>query len=472
MRRSYDEMKKAIEVSYENQKRKQKRRRIALFTVLPLLVVAALCLGYAVQPFDKAPSGKDVLGISGDAPTLSTDDTESVHSAPPIKGVSVSLTKGVDKGTATEAVIDAEFIKAYNEFSLALFKDNVKKGESALSSSLSALLALAMTANGADGNTKAQMEKVLCGMDADSLNAYLYSLVKMLAEDEKAKVNIANSIWVRDDGRFTPRMEFLQTNATYYDADVYKAPFDETTVEDINDWVSEETLGMIEKVIDGISPAQIMFLINAIAFEAEWYYPAEAVNEKGFTMANGSEKTVEFMTFTHEHKLIQTENANGVIKGYQGGKYSFLVLMPDEDEDIYSYINSLDADAYMQALNSTTNRSVHLLMPKFSYSCSMDLIPSLAKMGMKDAFDPNFANFSRLGKSERGNIYISGVKQDTFIEVAEKGTKAAAVTSVIFSDTAADGDEPYRLVLDRPFVYAIIENSTGMPLFMGALTNM
>ena len=137
------------------------------------------------------------------------------------------------------------------DFAIRLFKEANENGENTLISPLSVLCALAMTANGAEGETLTQMESVL-GMSVEELNLYLYTYVNSLPEGEKYKLSLANSIWFTDDARFNVSRDFLQANADYYGADVYKAPFNKQTMRDINNWVKNETDGMIPKVLDEI----------------------------------------------------------------------------------------------------------------------------------------------------------------------------------------------------------------------------
>ena len=170
------------------------------------------------------------------------------------------------------------------DFAVRLFKASEKNGKNTLISPLSVLCALAMTANGAKGETRAQMESVL-GMSVEELNFYIYSYMKNLPQGEKYKLSLANSIWFTDDERFTVNQDFLQINADYYGADIFKAPFNKQTCKDINTWVKNKTDGMIPEILDEIPAGAIMYLVNALAFEAEWpeFYEESDVRDKKFT---------------------------------------------------------------------------------------------------------------------------------------------------------------------------------------------
>ena len=180
-----------------------------------------------------------------------------------------------------------------------------------------------MTANGAKEETLAQMESVL-GMTKDELNIYLYSYMKKLPNGEKYKLSLANSIWFTDDESFTVNRDFLQTNADYYGADIYKSPFDQKTCKEINKWVEDNTDGMIPEILDEINSEAVMYLVNALAFDAEWakLYRESSVKYGKFTKEDGSEQNVELM-YNTENVYLEDDNASGFMKYYKDGKYAW-----------------------------------------------------------------------------------------------------------------------------------------------------
>lgn len=193
------------------------------------------------------------------------------------------------------------------DFAVRLFKTSEESGKNTLISPLSVLYALAMTANGAKGETRAQMESVL-GMSVEELNFYLYNYMKNLPQDEKYKLSLANSIWFTDDQRFSVNQDFLQTNADYYGADIFRAPFNKQTCKDINTWVKNKTDGMIPEILDEIPAEAIMYLVNALAFEAEWseVYNKDAVRDGNFTKEDGTKQNVDFM-YSEEGCFLEDE---------------------------------------------------------------------------------------------------------------------------------------------------------------------
>ncbi len=359
------------------------------------------------------------------------------------------------------------------DFAIRLFKASNESGENTLISPLSVLCALAMTANGAEEETLAQMEEVL-GMTTDELNLYLYSYMKNLPQGDKYKLSLANSIWFTDDERFTVNHDFLQTNADYYGADIYKAPFDKQTLKDINNWVKQNTDGMIPEILDQIPPEAIMYLVNALAFEAEWseIYEKNQVRDGEFTKEDGTKQDVEFMYGT-EGTYLEDENATGFMKRYKGGKYAFVAMLPNEGVSVSEYIASLNGESLNALLANPQYATVHTSIPKFETEYKVEMAEILKGMGMTEAFDMYNADFEGLGTSTGGNIYISRVLHKTYISVGEKGTKAGAATVVEMADgAAAEPTEPKEIYLDRPFVYMLIDCENNIPFFIGTLMDV
>ena len=359
------------------------------------------------------------------------------------------------------------------DFAIRLFKASNENGKNTLISPLSVLCALAMTANGAEEETLAQMEEVL-GMTTDELNLYLYSYLKNLPQGDKYKLSLANSIWFTEDERFTVNQDFLQTNADYYGADIYKAPFDKQTLKDINNWVKQNTDGMIPEILDQIPPEAIMYLVNALAFEAEWseIYEKHQVKDGEFTKEDGTKQDVKFM-YGSEGTYFEDEKATGFMKRYKGGKYAFVAMLPNEGVSVSEYIASLDGESLNALLANPQYGTVHTSIPKFETEYKVEMSEILQDMGMTEAFDMYNADFEGLGTSTGGNIYISRVLHKTFISVGEKGTKAGAATIVEMKDGAAgEPTEPKEVYLDRPFVYMLVDCENNIPFFIGTMMDV
>lgn len=362
---------------------------------------------------------------------------------------------------------------ALTDFAVRLFQASTEEGKNTLISPLSVLSALAMTANGAKEDTLSQMEAVF-GMSTNELNEYLHSYLQGLPQGEKYKLNPANSIWFTEDERFTVKEQFLQTNADYYGANIYKSPFDGTTVKDVNNWVKEKTDGMIPEILDKISPDEIMYLINALAFEAEWdnIYTSGDVQNRIFTTEEGQEQNAEFM-YSEEHAYLEDKDATGFIKYYKDHKYAFVALLPNEGVSVNEYVKGLTGESLNRVLENPQNVTVNTAMPKFETEYDVEMSKVLCEMGMPDAFHEDKADFENLGSSTKGNIYINRVLHKTFISVGEKGTKAGAVTAVAMADKcAAVAEEPKSVYLDRPFVYMLIDCESNVPFFCGTMMSL
>ena len=367
----------------------------------------------------------------------------------------------------------AVFVPAFADLAVDIFQRAFLENSEInnLVSPLSVLLALAMTANGADSETLSEMEAVLGrGVDLAELNRLLSGFVNNLPSEDNAKLNIANSIWVRDCESFTANEDFLQVNRNYYATQIMRAAFDSRTVDDINAWVSRNTDDMIPEIIQSIDPAAVMFLINAIVFDSEWDVPYEEnqISDHDFITFDGRVQRTDFMWST-ERYFIETTNARGFLKPYAGGDYSFMALLPNEGVAITDFIAGMTGEGFINALNSAEQHleGVQVGLPKFTFEYEISMNRLLSEMGMPTAFSESGADFSRLGRSDLGNLFIHEVLHKTFIEVDEIGTRAAAVTSVEMREESAPDYE--FVILDRSFVFAIVDNATNLPIFIGAV---
>jgi len=230
---------------------------------------------------------------------------------------------------------------------------------------------------------------------------------------------------------------------------------------------------MISEILDSIDPRDMLFMINAVVFDAEWQsiYYTQDVRKGDFTNISGAIQNVNFMHGA-EYGFLDDGMATGFIKPYAGGGYSFVALLPNEDISIEHYIKSLTGAGFLDTLNSINKEQlVFTSMPKFKYDYSIRMKDILATLGMTDAFDVEAARLNDMAVSSDGNIFISEVIHKTYIEVDERGTRAGAVTMV--AANGGGGPRDYEIVdLDRPFVYAIIENATNLPIFIGTVMSI
>ncbi|MBP1736329.1 MAG: proteinase inhibitor serpin [Oscillospiraceae bacterium] len=360
-----------------------------------------------------------------------------------------------------------EETEAIADFDVRLFQSGSASGESALISPLSVLCALAMTANGANGETLSQMEQVF-GLSDEELNNFLGAYLSNLPSSDKYKVSVANSIWLKDDDTLTVNPSFLQQNANYYGASVYRAAFDNTTPKDINAWVSDYTNGMVDHILDNIPKDAVIYLINALSFDAQWeeVYNESQVEDGIFTMESGETQTASMMYGT-EYRYLDDGSATGFIKYYADRSYAFVALLPNEGISVSDYVASLTGEGMMNMLSQAEDTTVRTAIPKFQCEYSVEMSDILKNMGITDAFDAGKADFSGLGQSENGALFISHILHKAYIAVEENGTRAGAATAIEIDATSAPNENPKTVYLNRPFVYMLIDCETNLPLFIG-----
>lgn len=368
--------------------------------------------------------------------------------------------------TAEAGEVPEPDAEALADFSLNLLQENW--GENVLISPLSILCALGMTANGAAGETLAQMEGVL-GVPAARLNEDLAGWTGSYAEDKTLK--LANSLWFRDDGSFSPEEAFLETAGRVYGAEVFPSKLNAETAGQINQWVKKHTDGMIERIVEEIPEEAVLYLINALSLDAEWeeIYRQDQVWDQEFTTEEGVRQAAELM-YSRESLYMKDGYAQGFLKPYKGGRWAFGALLPEEGLSLKDYAESLTG-AHLRELLNVEEASVDTAIPKFKAACSLTLNDSLISLGMPDAFDMNRANFSGMGISDTGPLYISKVLHKTTIEVDERGTKAGAATAVEMASGSAPSALP-TVYLTRPFLYMLVDLETSLPVFIGAVTTL
>ncbi|MBQ1254973.1 MAG: serpin family protein [Clostridia bacterium] len=353
---------------------------------------------------------------------------------------------------------------------LRMFQETLKAdpdGENKLISPLSILYAMAMVSNGADDQ---EAVKAYWGYDLLHINEYMYEYALKLPQGEKYKLQLANSIWFTEHERFTVNREFLQKVKNFYDADAYQAPFNEATCKDINEWVELKTDGMIKDILDQIPYDAVMYLVNALAFEAEWLstYEEVQVREGVFTKADGTEQKVDFMYDSVSH-YFEDENATGFMRYYSGMKYAFVAMLPNEGVTPEEYIVSLDGNDLHTMLKNPQMTSVVTSIPVFEAEYDADLRSILGAAGY-----PVDGTFNGVGTSTAGDIEIGRILHKTYIQVGPQGTKAGAATVVEMKEECEvkTPQEPKVVHLDRPFVYMIIDCENAVPLFIGVQNNV
>lgn len=365
---------------------------------------------------------------------------------------------------------------AATDFAVRLFQQAKNGEENTLISPLSVLPALSMTCNGAKDETRFQLEQTL-GMPVDKLNEYLYSYIHHLPNEKDCQFHLANSIWLRDAKDFIVDDNFLKNNAKYYDAGIYQSAFDDQTLADINNWVAAQTNDMIPTILDQIDSDAYMYLINTLSFDSKWssIYESSSVSNGVFTTENGTSQDVEMM-HSSEYEYIEDENVSGFLKPYSGYSYAFVALLPKEGIPLTEYVNSLTGEHLHHLLTTVEECPITAGIPKFETEFSIDLIPPLQTLGIHDAFDKDLANFSGMGSfdSPWERLYINSILHKSFFSIGEKGTKAGASTIVGMEKSASsvNPEEAKEVILDRPFLYMIVDYENRFPIFIGTADDM
>ncbi len=385
-----------------------------------------------------------------------------------LSGCGESNIKNLSEGYSSKSIIETRDISPYtndySDFAVRLLKETFDGKENTLVSPLSVMLSLAMTSEGADAETLAEMEE-LFGMGAEELRSFAYSYMYPKLNDPQ--LSIANSVWVNNMDGLRVNEEFLQNNAQYHKADVFEAEFGGKTVEEINNWVKDKTDGMVEKIIDKLDKRSVMCLVNALLFDAKWAVPynEHQVKEGEFVTEAGVSQKAEFL-LNSEGIYLEDENGTGFVKYYEGFDYGFVAMLPKEGVSVEEYLKTLSGEKLDALLENAEETTVYTSIPKFEYSTDLSLKPALENMGMVKAFDMDKADFSKLGKVESGNIWIGDVLHSTKISVTENGTKAGAATAEVLYGSGAILKEVF---LDRPFVYMIVDMESNVPVFVGTV---
>ena len=360
--------------------------------------------------------------------------------------------------------------------SVQLFKNAASAKQNSMISPTSILLAMAMVENGAAGDIKKQMEKTF-GMRMSELNQWIraWSAVQPQEDaDTRSRMNIASAVWYNNRGALTLNPDYQKTLREILQAKVKGGDFSQQTVKEINSWCSKNTYGMIDRIIEELSPAQQMVLLNAVAFEDQWsaQYKKSQVKKEYFTNQNGKKTKTDLM-YSEEALYCQDDMATGFIKPYASG-YQFVAILPNKGVSVAEYMKKLDGERFAAFVNSGQDAIVHAVLPAFKSEYKTDaLVQIFRKMGIKNLFDASAADLSGMGDCSGQNLYVDEILHKTYIDVNREGTRAAAVTGVMVKATALQPEptQVYTVRLDRPFLYAIVDSYTGTPVFLGTMVS-
>ena len=375
------------------------------------------------------------------------------------------------------------FANDNNAFTLNFFQslNGKMKNRSIVCSPLSITYVLSMVNDGATGITEQELERTLGfhkgGIQA--VNDYCKNLIDNLPHvDEKVQLNIANAIFVND--KYQLKKLFQQDMTNYYDAKAEALDFSSpSTLDRINGWCDEKTRGMIPTILERVDPRTVSYLLNAIYFKADWasMFEKNETREEVFTTPDG-ETRVPLMHQNVYMNYLRNDQYAAVSIPYGNGQWMMTVMLPEDGKTTDDVISSLAAsgwstDFLKNPLREARRYAVDLKLPRFETAFDTDdaggLIELLKGMGIRRAFDGNSAEIPNM--CENGDLYISMMKQKAKIKVNEEGSEAAAVTiaGLNFLSAVADTQEPPKATFhaNRPFVYVIHEQSSGVILFVG-----
>ncbi|TCO06063.1 serpin family protein [Natronoflexus pectinivorans] len=347
--------------------------------------------------------------------------------------------------------------------------DMAEAGENVVISPLSINQAFGMAINGATGENLEEMLDVLGYQTSNELNGAFKNLREALeTADPKVELGVVNSAWYRDG--YVIKDDFFQSLRDYYNAEITGLNFNDATnsLNIINNWVKNKTKGKIPSIVEEITPEHILFLINAVYFNGEWAsrFDKKQTANAPFYLSNGETVSVKMMHQKENFEIFHQENFSGIKLPYGNESYFMTILLPHEGISTDDIISGLSKETTDFLKNDYGKIEVEVFLPRFKTESKFKLIPALQALGMERAFY-DVTGFHNIANDK---IIISDVVHKTFIEVDERGTEAAAATSIGFITTSMPPATP-QFRVDRPFVFTINEKSSGAVLFAGKIEN-
>ena len=387
---------------------------------------------------------------------------------------------------AAEMNAQTEYSRESNDFALNFFEKvmEVRKDSSVIVSPLGVSFVLGMLDYGAKGQTAQEINSALGTTDAEALAEWHHSLMTTLPTlDDKTELGIANAILLNSAKGFSLLPTYAEQMQTQYEALIENKDFyQQATLDFINDWGKEQTKGMIPQVLKQLNPDMVSLLMNALYFKGVWSktFDPELTSRDRFLTADGKHEEVAMMHANDSYPYAanglyktvrldygRSSSARSYPKGLENGAYSMYVMLPEWNHTIAEVLTAMKSSDWMSAPVMTDD--VHLSLPQFSSESNLDLKDILKALGMSAMFAPGQADFSGmidLGDTD-DRLFISMFKQVARIEVDENGTKAAAVT-ITGTETTSIPNNEFNAC--RPFLYAIVENSTHTICFIGQFT--
>ncbi len=391
-----------------------------------------------------------------------------------------TLESGSDKTDISQSkkIASMESEKRLNKFAFNLYNKIIDdENHNLVISPFSISTAMAMAYGGADGETKNQMsESLFFDPDMDIFHKEFSDHVSMIENlaGEDLKFNIANGMWVQYD--YPLLNSYIETIKENYGSVLHEADFKdalEKEREEINKWVEEKTEQKIKELIqEGVLCDDTqMVIVNAIYFLSKWLheFEEELTKKREFYPEASHAVEAEFMEEEAYYKYYEDEYAQVIEIPYSGENFSMLLMLPRENMGLSDFESRLDSEIYDNYIGSLERSKVNLYLPKFKMRFHANLEDIMKRMGMPLAFSDR-ADFT--GMTAEDDLKIDRVIHQSFIEVDEKGTEAAASTAVtMIRKTAMPDDEKITFRADRPFNFFIKDNVSNTILFMGRVIN-
>lgn len=367
--------------------------------------------------------------------------------------------------------VDTNLVDANTKFGFKLFSEILKQdtNKNVFVSPTSIAIALDMAYNGASGETQEAMAKVLEleGLSLDQLNQGNNALKASLENaDPDVQLSIANSLWANQGIDINPK--FIKNNQEFYKAEVTELNFSSAkAAKEINRWVKKNTNGKIKTIVERTQADDLLFLINAIYFKGSWTreFDKSQTSDQAFYISDVNQKQHPMMYQYGKYQYYENDDFQAVSIPYGKERLSLYVFLPREGSSLAEFQQQLTAENWLQWMKEFKSRDGSIRLPRFKFEYDIKLNNSLKALGMDVAFTDN-ADFSNLTSESAA---ISQVKHKTFVEVNEEGTEAAAATSIGIVSTSISIDQPFNIVVNRPFFCTVRDNKTGAILFMGSI---
>ena len=457
--------------------------------ILVALGLVAAAAAVAVSAVVFAPGSSPGPEVSEAAPQAGTLTSDTAQGKPEVPEAAPQAT-GRDLAGPPEPAeilsaadiespaVPPQMAESVNDFAFDFYRNVSETGKNAFFSPVSIYTAFSVLYEGARGETAEQMLDVL-GLEPDGAERHSASanmMAALNAQDPRAVLETANALWLAD--WFSPYEQYLDIARQTYLATAETVDFtgeDPPGVKKINSWVAENTRDKITEVLSArdVNDLTATVITNAVYFKGTWLvqFPKEDTQEGKFWKGE-DEIDADFMHVQGSFDYADAGDAQVLRMPYEGDRLSMLAVLPSEAGGLESLAAQMSAGKMSEYVGMLELQDVVVSLPKFEIKAGYDLKQSLREMGMPDAFDESAANLSGLASLDLlpGNLYVGKATHDAYAKVNEEGTEAAAVTTIV-AETLSIPPPPPHFNADRPFLFAIYDEQSGLILFMGSISD-